>query len=130
MAPTANSQPSQTSHVELEQTMSAWSQKLPTQLNTPDLFPNSVPSLPKRFRGPTVGPVCFRLNSDQTRELVGVQVGVFVCEKAQNSLWCNILVTETETFVVVALDKRVETEATAECLILAVLPCPSPWVPW
>ena len=38
MALTANSQPSQTSHVESEQTLSARFQKLLTQLNTANTF--------------------------------------------------------------------------------------------
>ena len=42
MAQTANSQPSQTLHVELEQTMSTRLRQLPTQLNTPNIF---VPKL-------------------------------------------------------------------------------------
>ena len=42
MAQTADSQPPQTLHVELEQTTSAWLRKLPTQLNTPNRF---VPDL-------------------------------------------------------------------------------------
>ena len=42
MAQMANSQLSQTSQVELEQTLSTWSQKLPTQLNAPNRF---VPKL-------------------------------------------------------------------------------------
>ena len=42
MAQTADSQPPQTSHVESEQTTSAWLWKLPAQLNTPNIF---VPDL-------------------------------------------------------------------------------------
>ena len=38
MAQTADSQPPQTLHVESEQTMSAGLGKLPTQLNTPNIF--------------------------------------------------------------------------------------------
>ena len=57
MAQTANSQPSQTLHVELEQTLSAQYQKLPTDCS------RTRPSLPKRLRRPKVGPVCFRLKA-------------------------------------------------------------------
>ena len=42
MAQTADSQPSLTLHVESEQKMSEWLRKLPTQLNTPNIF---VPDL-------------------------------------------------------------------------------------
>ena len=56
MAQTADSQPSQTSHAESEQTISA---KLPTQLNTPNRFvPDLIRVFPKR---PTVRPVCYCL---------------------------------------------------------------------
>ena len=42
MAETADSQPPQTSHIESEQTTSTGLRKLPTQLNTPNVF---VPNL-------------------------------------------------------------------------------------
>ena len=59
----ANSQHSQTSQVEQEQTMSTWTQKLPTAERTKQMCSPAPPSLPKRFRWQTVGPACFRLNS-------------------------------------------------------------------
>ena len=72
MAQTANSQRSQTLHVESEQTLSTQSQKLPTQLNTLNRFFSELVRVPKCFRRPTVGPVCFHYSSGHSPPLSAV----------------------------------------------------------
>ena len=78
MAQTSDGPPPQTLHAQSDPTTSTRLWKLPTHLNTPNIFVPWPPSLSKRFRRPMVGPVCGGLYIAPHWSLeVGSQRGAF-----------------------------------------------------
>ena len=82
MAQMGNSQTSQTLHVKSEQTLSAWFQKIPTQLNTPKRFvPELVQVSPNASDGQQLA-LCV-LGFRNFKDRSNLTLTVSLCQKSQ-----------------------------------------------